>query len=91
MNINEFDIDECYGALRIAKLSNAEVLEIVSRMENLTRWISTSERIPTKEDGPTVLAWYSTTYPFPTLVNWYEFPLNSKVVTHWKRIEGPTP
>jgi hypothetical protein len=61
---------------------------LADRIHDLTRWIPVSERLPTQEDKD-VLAWYATKYPFATLVNWYEFPLNNNSVTHWKRITPP--
>ena len=57
-------------------------------IHDLTRWIPVSERMPTQEDKD-VLAWYATEYPFAVLVNWYEFPMNNRNVTHWKRITPP--
>jgi hypothetical protein len=64
------------------------IVELADRIHDLTRWIPVSERMPTEEDRD-VLAWYATKYPFATLVNWYEFPLNNNSVTHWKRITPP--
>ena len=63
-------------------------VKLAKRIDELTRWIPVSERMPTEEDRD-VLAWYATKYPFANLVNWYEFPLNNKDVTHWKRITPP--
>jgi hypothetical protein len=67
------------------------LLRIADRMDkihDLTRWIPVEERMPTQEDKD-VLAWYATEYPFAVLVNWYEFPMNNRSVTHWKRITPP--
>jgi hypothetical protein len=90
--IKQMNITECLDALRAFGYSEEidTPLNLADRIESLTRWIPVSERVPTQEDRD-VLAWYATKYPFATLVNWYEFPLNNKDVTHWQRIIPPTP
>ena len=95
MNINQFDLDECYGALRVAKLSGAEVFQIVSRMENLTRWISIEDRFPTKEDADRngMILWGSNIgHGGVTVLPWHTNPffMGQAVRTHWKQINTPT-
>jgi hypothetical protein len=64
------------------------VAKRLRQLHDLNRWIPVGERMPTEEDK-LVLAWYATKYPFAQIVNWYEFPINNKYVTHWKRITPP--
>jgi len=60
----------------------------INSLEAQHRWIPVSERLPTKEDKD-VIAWYSGEYPFATLVNWFDFPLNNKQLNYWKSITPP--
>jgi hypothetical protein len=86
--MNLAELADALDALRPTHSLNGLVQHRLRELHELTRWISVSERMPTQEDMD-VLAWYATKYPFATLVNWYEFPLNNKDVTRWQRITPP--
>jgi hypothetical protein len=86
--IREYNLREIANAVEATEILSPAIASRLCELHDLTRWIPVSERLPTQEDGD-VLAWYATKYPFATLVNWYEFPLNNNSVTHWKRITPP--
>jgi len=94
-DIKDMNLAEAIEALRDVDVitrgyqCNYEAIEkLADRIHDLTRWIPVEERMPTQEDKD-VLAWYATEYPFAVLVNWYEFPMNNRSVTHWQRITSP--
>jgi hypothetical protein len=88
--ISEYTLKECLEEIEMLHggYGFRDPEKLADRIHELTRWISVEERMPTQEDKD-VLAWYATEYPFAVLVNWYEFPMNNRSVTHWQRITSP--
>jgi hypothetical protein len=88
--ISEYTLKECLEEVEMLHggYGFRDPEKLADRIHKLTRWIPVEEQMPTQEDKD-VLAWYATKYPFAVLVNWYEFPMNNRSVTHWQRITSP--
>jgi hypothetical protein len=100
----EMSLTECIEALRdqtkgdVWGMGHRDIIEITDRIEELTRWIPVSERMPTKADGDMdgrVLVFERQKYTphkrYTRLVKWdsvddvdYFY-----TVTHWQRITPP--
>jgi hypothetical protein len=66
-------------------INNDELYSLLDRLDELTRWIPVSERMPTEEDGKHIHIFDGLGLPFTIMRK----SLGSYVPTHWKRITPP--
>jgi hypothetical protein len=82
--VNEWTLTECYAYLREMiwlDVHRGNHLEVIDRMESLTRWIPVTERLPTEKDGDFLHA----------KVEGEPYALTHEGVaySHWRRIDRP--
>ena len=93
MNINEnMTLAECLEYIRHElkhfdhpNLDTVGIKESLDRIESLTRWIPTSERLPTPEDGKQIHVIDGFGIAFTIMQSQWD----NYEPTHWKRIDSP--
>jgi hypothetical protein len=72
-------------------INNDELYSLLDRLDELTRWIPVSERMPTEEDG--YKSKYVTQRTVLVMEKWGDISVVTiglaKHFTHWKRITPP--
>ena len=91
MNINEnMTLAECLEYIRHElkhfdhpNLDTVGIEESLDRIDELTRWIPVSERLPTEEDGEVLFM-----YDGRDVLSWRFADKDG--YTHWKRLDSPS-
>jgi hypothetical protein len=96
-DIKDMNLTECIVALRdqtkgdVWGMGHRDIIELTDRIEELTRWIPVSERMPTEEDG--YKSKYVTQRTVLVMEKWGDISVVTiglaKHFTHWKRITPP--
>jgi hypothetical protein len=103
-DIKDMNLTECIVALRdqtkgdVWGMGHRDIIELTDRIEELTRWILVSERLPTREDADAEgYVWVSAIRILTATRSndswlWSQVSLDGGIAykpTHWKRITPP--
>jgi hypothetical protein len=101
--INEMSLKECIEAFRTGIVVNRgsviavnpspnQVRKLIDRIDDLTRWIPVSERLPTEADADEngrVLWYFKDQYQQTLMRDMPRWKMSYERVTHWRRSDNP--